>query len=284
MKREEEFIRTRGGLVWYEFVGDKKKTPLIIIHGGPGYPHDSLKPLEDLADEIPVIFYDQLGCGNSQKVDDKSFWTAKYFVEELETLIKKLKLKNYHILGHSWGAALGALLALKQPKGLKSLILADPYLSTPIWEKDAKRLLSKFSSEKQKILKNPKSKKYGEVSNEFYYKHVYRMRSRPTAALKASFKMNYELYNYMWGPEEFKPTGTLKNFDLSNRLHKIKVSTLLYAGRYDEATPEAIEYFANLMPNVKTKVFEKSAHKPQFVERKEVIKTIKSFLKNLQLA
>src|SRR6266498_302131 len=106
MKAEEGHISVPGGKVWYKIVGKRKAVPLIVIHGGPGYPHFYLKPLEDLSNEREVIFYDQLGCGNSACPDNKNLWTVERFVDELETVITTLALEQYHILGQSWGAAL----------------------------------------------------------------------------------------------------------------------------------------------------------------------------------
>ncbi len=283
MKREEGFLKTSGGKVWYEIVGDSVKTPLLVIHGGPGYPHDYLEPLSDLANSRKVIFYDQLDCGNSQRVKNKSLWTLEYFTEELEQLTKELGLKQYHILGHSWGSGLGLAFALKKPKGLSGLILADPYISTPLWEKDAMKLLGKFSKKmRETLLKNDaESEGYKNAWRQFYYKHVFMMKELPVHVLKSEHKMNVELYNYMWGPAEFKPTGTLIDFDLAGRLHEIKIPVLLLCGRFDEATPATVEYFKNQIPNAKMEVFEKSAHFPHWTERKEYIETVRSFLNSL---
>ncbi len=232
MKRIEGFIDASGGKVWYEIVGDANTIPLITLHGGPGYPHDSLEPLEDLADERKVIFYDQLGCGNSQKTSDKSLWSVEYFVKELGEVIENLKFKKYHLLGHSWGAGLAVAFTATKPQGLKSLILSDPYLSTPIWEKDAERLLRQLPENMRKALKEgPLSEGYKEALKEFNYRFLDRQKKLSVATLKSEFKMNLELYNYMWGPEEFNPTGTLKSFDLSKRLPEIKIPVLLLCGR-----------------------------------------------------
>lgn len=54
------YIPVMGGRVWYQIVGSGEAIPLLVLHGGPGIPHDYLEPLADLADERPVIFYDQL--------------------------------------------------------------------------------------------------------------------------------------------------------------------------------------------------------------------------------
>lgn len=282
-KKVEGFIQTRGGKVWYEIVGNKKSTPLLVIHGGPGYPHDYLESLEDLANERQVIFYDQLGCGNSEWVDNKSLWNAEYFFEEIEKVVKALNLENYHILGQSWGAGIAAGFALTKPKGLKSLIFADPFLSTPIWIKDALQLLKDFPKSLQDGLKkSADSKEYKKATQEFYKRYVYRMDQFPVGVFKSEHKMNADLYKYMWGPEEFKPTGTLRDFDLTDRLSEIKVPVLLLCGRFDETTPESTEYFKSKMPNAKMKVFEKSAHMPHWTERKEYMKTVRNFLKSIK--
>ncbi len=79
---QEGFIEVPGGRVWYRSVGEGG-TPLLCLHGGPGFTHYYLEPLEALADRRQVIFYDQLGCGRSDRPDDVSLWTVDRFVEEL---------------------------------------------------------------------------------------------------------------------------------------------------------------------------------------------------------
>ena len=279
-RRNEGFIATDKGKVWYEIVGRGNGTPLIVIHGGPGFPHDYLEPLEDLSDERQVVFYDQLGCGNSQKPEDKSYWTVEYFVRELADLIKQLKLEEFYLLGQSWGASIAACYALIQPKGLKKLILANPFLSTPLWIKHAKKLINELPANMQKALlsENTDSIQYKKAIREFYYRYIYRMDPRPVAVIRADYKMNFDMYNFMWGPQEFEVSGTLRNFDLTHKLPQIKIPTLFLCGRFDEATPEATEYFKSLIPNSQMKVFEKSAHMPHWTEREEYIKTIRDFL------
>lgn len=283
MKKVEGILNVPGGNIWYEIVGESEAIPLVTLHGGPGYPHDSLESLADLANERQVIFYDQLGCGNSRRSTNKSFWTVEHYVQELQLVIKSLKFKKYHVLGHSWGAALGAAFALTKPRGLQKLILADPYLGTPQWEKDAKRLLSEMPRAMQHALNTnkTKSKPFRKARDVYYYDHVYRMKELPVANMRASNKMNRDLYNYMWGPAEFEANGTLKSFDLVPRLGEITIPVLLMSGRFDEATPEALAIYKSLLPNAQMKIFEKSAHMPHWTERNSYIVTVRKFLKAL---
>ncbi len=71
--------------------------------GGPGIPHDYLQPLADLADDRPVIFYDQLGCGRSAGPDDPALWTMDRAVEEVAAVRAALSLDRMHLFGNSWG-------------------------------------------------------------------------------------------------------------------------------------------------------------------------------------
>lgn len=287
MKSEKEgFIKVSGGKVWYKIAGKKSNNiPLLIIHGGPGSTHYYLEPLEDLSDERQVIFYDQLGCGKSDRPNDTSLWTIKSFLDELEEVIRFLKLKEYHILGQSWGAALGASFALKKPKGLKKLILANPYLSTPLWVKDAKGLIKLLPKANQKSIAKYqkdgiKTKEYKKAYKNFYYNFVRRYKRAPSFSVKSRQETGKEVYKFMWGPAEFLPTGELKDFDLSPELSNIKVPVLLICGRFDESTPKTTKYFAKLIKGSKVKIFEKSAHLPHITERKEYMREIKKFLTN----
>jgi proline iminopeptidase len=68
-------VRVTGGGVWYKVVGNGPGVPLLVVHGGPGFPHDYLEPMQMLGEERPIVFYDQLGCGNSDRPSDLSLWS-----------------------------------------------------------------------------------------------------------------------------------------------------------------------------------------------------------------
>src|ERR1043165_2092344 len=72
LKAGEGYIPVTGGKVWYRIVGEGDKTPILCLHGGPGVPSYYLKPLAALSSDRPVIFYDQLGCGHSDRITDTS--------------------------------------------------------------------------------------------------------------------------------------------------------------------------------------------------------------------
>src|SRR6185369_730964 len=109
----EGYVPVEGGRVWYRIIGEGKATPLIILHGGPGFTSYAYEPLAAaLADERPVIVYDQLGCGRSDRSSDTKLWTVARFERELAALRTALKLDRIYLLGHSWGGQLAVEHAL----------------------------------------------------------------------------------------------------------------------------------------------------------------------------
>ena len=84
MHSESGSIDVEGGKVWYEIAGSGGATPLLLLHGGPGATSYYFEPLRRLGDERPIVFYDQLGCGRSDRPDDKSLWTVERSLRELQ--------------------------------------------------------------------------------------------------------------------------------------------------------------------------------------------------------
>lgn len=130
-------IAFRGYGTWYRAVGEHEqdKTPVLAVHGGPGLPHESLAPLEAFADKgRRVVFYDQLGCGNSDRPEDLSSLDVRTFVEELAAVRRALGLDRVHLLGHSWGGALAMEYAATEPAGIVGLVLVGtPSSREAVW-------------------------------------------------------------------------------------------------------------------------------------------------------
>ena len=99
--------------------------PLLCLHGGPGFSHDYLEELGGLGDRRRVYFYDQLGCGKSDRPTDKSLWEVDRFVEEVATVREALGLERLHLYGSSWGGMLAMQYVLDRKPELESLVLAQ---------------------------------------------------------------------------------------------------------------------------------------------------------------
>ena len=177
---EQGFLPVPGGPVWYRVSGTGPGIPLLVLHGGPGSTSCGFYRLDPLGDERPVIRYDQLGTGRSGRPDDLSLWRVERFVEELHAVRQQLGLDRVHLLGHSWGGALAAAYVLeKGTRGVVSLTLSSPLLSTPQWVADANLLRQQLPEDVQRVLSEHEaagttdSDEYQQASGIFYQRHVY---------------------------------------------------------------------------------------------------------------
>ena len=263
----EGFISVPGGPVWYKVAGTGPGIPLLVLHGGPGGRICGYSRLDALGYERPVVRYDQLGSGRSGRPDDLSLWTVARFVEELHTVRQDLGLEQMHLLGHSWGGALAAAYVLeKGTDGIASVILSSPLLSTPLWIEDANYLRSLLPADVQQTLTEHEeagttdSEEYQAASEVFNKRHVYGGERTESPAECDGAPSGQFVYEYMWGPTEFHATGTLIDFDLTDRLHEIDVPVLFIAGQFDEARPERVAEFQKLIPGSKLTIILDAAH------------------------
>ena len=138
----EGHIEVPGGRVWYERLGGGSGTPVLTLHGGPGAAHYYLRPFaERLAENRPVILYDQLGCGLSEKPDDTSLWTFDRFVAELDAVRAALGLDHCHLFGQSWGGWLAIEYLCRGTTGIDRVILASTSASIRQFTAEARRLI-----------------------------------------------------------------------------------------------------------------------------------------------
>ncbi len=290
MSASEGFVPFRGYKTWYRIVGEpegSRKFPLLCLHGGPGMAHDYLEPLEAMGvGGRQVIFYDQLGCGNSDQPHDPSMWTVSLFVEEVDVVRRALGLNKVHILGQSWGGMLAMEYALTKPAGLASLILADSPASMPQWVEEANRLRSQLPQDVQQTLARHEaagtvdSPEYEEAMMVYYRRHVCRLDPWPECVNRTFEQLakNPEVYHTMNGPSEFYVTGNLKEWNIVSRLPEIQVPTLVIGGRYDEATPAITETVHRGITDSEWVIFENSGHMPHVEETDRFLRLAGQFL------
>jgi len=279
----ESMLPVPDGRIWYKKTGTGSGTPVILLHGGPGFNSFYLKPLEALGNDRPVIRYDQLGAGKSGPMTDTSLFTIAHFVRELDSLRASLGYDKVHILGHSWGTILAYEYYKAHPDHVASIVFGSACFDIPAYEKRAARLIATLSDSAQKAIKLAESTKkydapsYQNAINEFYGKYVFR---HPVEAdLDSTMKLaNEGIYNYMQGPSEFTFTGTLKPYNVTGELGAIKVPTLYTVGEFDEMGPELVRGFANKTPGAKYALIPGSAHITSWDNPAEMIKVVREFL------
>lgn len=282
---QEGYIPVTGGRIWYKVVGKNLQgVPLLVLHGGPGASHDYLEPIEGIARDRPVVFYDQLGCGNSDKPEDTALWTLERYVDELHQLRQALELKEVHILGQSWGASLAAEYVLRHPQGIASLVLSGALLSTSRWIEDQKTHIAQLPAELRETIRNCEhagafdSVPYQDALTAYYKIHVCRLDPWPECLNRSFEKLNFSIYEYMWGPSEFTVTGALKQYERVHRLKEITVPVLFTCGTYDEAPPSTTRYYQKNLPGSHVHIFEDASHEHHLEKPEEYVRVVRDFL------
>ena len=280
----EGYINVPGGRVWYYDIGGGAGTPLLCLHGGPGSTHHYLEPLEALADHRRVIFYDQLGSGQSDRPDNHALWVIDRFVEELAQVRAALGLDNVHLFGSSWGGILALQYALDRKAELQSLILCGSPASMPRWIADCEELLRQQPAEVVKVIRQHEASgftacpEYQAAILSFYREHFCRLDPWPTCLERTFAEFGHEVYGTMNGPSEFSVTGSLRTWDVMDRLGEIMAPALLVAGRYDECRPDHLADMHRRMPRSQLAIIENASHLCFAEQPAEFTTLVNSFL------
>ena len=285
-------MKWQHGSTWYRVVGDLKssKTPVMILHGGPGAGHNYCEPIAEVLAQTgrAGVLYDQIGCGNSTHLPDKpkEFWTPELFMEELVLLTEHLGISNkYDIVGQSWGGMLGMQFAITKPKGLNAMVIADSPASMEVWVSEANKLRKELPPEveatllKHEAAETTEDPEYVTAVDVFYSRHLCRIPQPPYVV--ASFDQlaaDPTVYHTMNGPSEFHVIGSLKHWDIRPQLKEIITPTLLVSGQYDEATPAMVKEIQGLIPGSKWELFAESSHMPHVEEPAKFKRVVSEFL------
>lgn len=288
LRAGEGFIDVPGGQAWYRvYAGKGSGTPLLVVHGGPGGRSCVFSSLSVLTDDRPVVLYDQLGGGRSEQPDNPSLWTVERTVQELEAVRATLGIERVHLLGHSWGAALIAEYVIaRRPEGIASMIFSSPYLSTPHWMADMERLKAELPDYVRRVIERHESAgttdsdEYQTATAFFYMRHLFHRFPVPHVAECEGSVFGEQVYNTMWGPSEFRVTGSLKTFDRSRDLKQIAAPVLYLTGQYDEATPETVAEFQRLTPGSQFVILADSAHMSMLEQPELFAAAIRAFLRH----
>lgn len=259
---------------------------VLCLHGGPGASHDYLLPFADLARSgYQVVMFDLLGCGRSQVPKDARLFTIPHNVEEVEGIRRRLGLGKVFLLGSSYGGALAIAYALKYPKNLRGLIVVSGLASVPLTVREMDRLRRKLPKRVQEIL--DRFEATGEFANPryvravqvFYDRHLCRLRPWPRELVRTlELAAVRPVYRIMNGPNEFTITGRIRDWDVTDRLGRIRLPTLITVGRYDEVTPTVAQSIHRGIPGSKLLLFRHSSHLAFWEERQLYMRRMREFL------
>jgi proline-specific peptidase len=284
MVAQEGYVDFRGYRTWFRRVGgDSDSVPLLALHGGPGSTHHYFAPLERLADERPVVVYDQIGCGSSDRPSDIE-WSARVFRGEVDAVREQLGLERIHLLGTSWGGMLALEHVLGGARGIVGLVLSSTLANIDLWADEQLRLRAQLPPEVIEILDRHErtetydDPEYARAMQVYFDRHFYRG-PKPRAELERMEQGRApDVYRAMEGPNEWTVTGALRGWDVRDRLREIEVPTLVIRGRYDMCTEPIAAELVDGIRGAREVVFEQSSHTPVLEESERYVDVLRGFL------
>jgi proline iminopeptidase len=286
----EGYMPFIGHRTYYRIVGEASdKAPLLLLHGGPGSTHNYFEVLDCMADTgRQVISYDQIGCGNSYLDGHPELWTQQTWIDELIAIREYLHLDTVHILGQSWGAMQAIAYAIDQkPTGIKSLILSSGHASSSLWASEQHRLIHYMSREDQAAIRraeatgNWQDPAYLRANDHYYQLYVTSVDENTPECVRRPKRSGTEAYLYGWGPNEYQPLGSLKNFEYTGKLHEITQPTLICSGTRDICTPVVAASLYENIPGSRWHLFRGARHMCFVDAHQEYCQVLSSWLQEM---
>lgn len=271
-----------GQLFFQKFGSNKPKHSVIVLHGGPGLDKNYLLPqMLELAKDHEVIFYDQRGSGNSLDTEiNPQYINLKRFAEDLEQLRLDFGLKQFVLVGHSWGCKLAMNYATKHQDAVSGLILLNPTSvddnGKQIFYNELAKKISPIKHLLQPLFKYEDFEKLHDHEIHGLYKmlfSVYFFDSKNVEYL--TLKMDK-----VSGLSGFKCREILnsESINLFPDLKLLKLPTLIVHGNQDSMTQQTILEIKEAIPNAQIVYLEQCGHFSYIEKPKELFSAIRQFL------
>lgn len=285
------------GETWCRVVGEGTRTPIVLLHGGPGYNSEYLRRFENFAiTDRTVIRYDQIGSGRSIVADEHyrpGVFTVELFRRELTRLREELGLDEVILIGQSWGVMLALEHAIEGAPGIRGMVLMSGPASLEEWTAETLRLRAELPTDVRETLAREEtagrvgSPAFKEAYAVWERTHVLRMDEPPPWEAEGLeiFERDMRVYNLTTGGAEFPTEGTafeLDGWDIRPMLGNVSVPTLLLSGRYDEATPAVMSTLHHGISGSQWHILEESSHSCHTEEESLTMLLVADFLARIE--
>ncbi len=281
-------------------------TPVLVIHGGPGYPPSGPWPgLEALEKNYKLYYYHQRGCGKSTKPVDR-FESQNYLqnvvkldkvlgfsaqLADIERIRRILNQEKLIIIGHSWGGFMAALYAVEFPEHIQKMILVDPagMLQMPVEGGLFEQIKALLPEEKHTEF-DAFLKEYFDYSNIFKKSEKELMQISLEFAKffgEAALSQGLEIPDMTRAETEMAGGWMVHaqyfslgmKFDYRPELKKVKSPVLVIHGELDIIPASVSREYAGLFPAGSFHIIPKASHFPQLDQPDDFGNVVTDFLK-----
>ena len=261
-----------------EVLGPDGAPVLIAHHGGGGIgslaePKSTFGPL---ADRMRVIVFDARGCGDSE---GKPPFSHAQWAADMDGLRQWIGAEQVMVAGGSYGGFIAMEYAIAYPDAAMGMILRDTSPDNSNLERAYENARNQDRVEinwdnfnrywKGEIYDNEDLKaRWADIIPLYDFEYD---EAASTARVEAG-KYRYEAHNWCF-------QHNMPAFDLKPALPGVRCPTLVTVGRTDWITPvSSAETIAELIPDSKLVIFERSGHSPQFEEAELFQSVMRAFV------
>lgn len=242
---------------------------LLGLHGGPGGDGSSyMQPLHRLGGSSrTVVSFDQLGTGRSEVPPETCCWSMEAAVADVDAVRRHADADQVDLLGHSWGGMLALQYTLDHPERVRRLVLSSTASSVasvvtgfisqllsllPPGEAAAALIADALGEHDDPALRAAVSRwlaAYGANDDAHATAELVREALEPGPAGKG-----------LWGDRLWLSTGSLRGWDVENRLGEIAAPTLVIHGGRDMSSREVNQAIAERIPNCEWLTLNRNGH------------------------
>ncbi len=277
---ERQTVRARG-LAFAVFTSPPVEgpPPLLCVNGGLIVDHAMLWPaLSPLAQGRQLILYDQRGRGESEAPADPSAARIEDDAADVPALRRALGIRQWDVLGHSWGGGIAMLAAAQDPAGVRRLVLADSVGPTSAWMAPLRaEALSRSNDADRAVLAGITDAMLGEPDPDVHLAHL--RASYEAWFVDRAFASTFPM------PKAASPTGTAAlarlrrdGYDWRDRVRAIAAPTLVLHGDGDALSPAVADEVAATIPRARKVLLPHSGHFPFWEAPAEFFAAISEFL------
>ena len=229
---------------------------VILLHGGPGFDHSSMKPdFDPLSDTAQLIYYDHRGQGRSD-LSEPSRWHLDQWADDLYELIDVLGIEQPIVLGLSFGGFVAQNYAIRHPGRLHKLILASTVARMrrePVYA-----AFERFGGQHAREVAETFWTDPSSANMEVYMRECMPLYTRTPRDPDASRRsvMRPEVIEHF-----ARDGGENWRFDYREGLGSVTAPTLVTGGALDPVTPvEVIREMADCIPNCRYVEYADAGH------------------------
>lgn len=262
------FVTVNGARIFFDTAGSglaidgermAPRTALIVMHGGPGFDHSTMRPYFDrFADTHQVIYIDHRGNGRSG--GEPATWNLAQWGDDVKGLCDVLGIEKPVVFGQSFGGMVAISYATRHPG----------HASKVVFSSTAARM---HFDETLRIFEGRGGQEARDIADRFW-------NTMDEQGFADYMRVCMPLYNPPGTPAADQPAarrraitrldmmrhfslGEIKTMDMVAALARVACPALVLGGGYDPVTPPSCsrEIFDALPPALRRiEIFENDGH------------------------